>query len=101
MGSHNSAKSSKKTKKNSLERLNSINILDNINSKYILIQITDNLTKKKKLTIFKYNNQLKEKIDININDYKSYFEQIEIEIVIKNEIVHGKFINIHQGEEQY
>ena len=101
MGGHNSSKRTNNKNKNTLKECNPINILDNINSKYILKQIIDNLTKKKVLEFFKYNKLLKEKLDININDYKSFCEQIEIEIILKNEITHGKFINIPKEKEQY
>ena len=101
MGSHHSSKSSNKKNKNYITQFNPINILNNINSKYILKQILDNLSNKKVLQLIKYNKQLKEKIDININDYKSFCEKIEIEIVISNEITHGKFININKGEEPF
>ena len=46
-----------------------------------------------------YKN-IKERINININDYKEYSELIEIEIKIaKNK--YGKFINIKKEEEIY
>ena len=101
MGSHNSSKKANNKNKNLLIEYSQINILDKINSKYILKQITDNLTKKKKLEFFKYNKLLQEKLDININDYKLFSEQIEIEIIVKNEITQGKFINITNEKEQY
>ena len=101
MGGHNSSKRANNKNKNLLKEYNPINILNNINSKYILKQIADSLTKKERLEFFKYNKLLKEKLDININDYKSFCEQIEIEIILKNEITHGKFINIPKEKEQY
>ena len=70
---------------------------------YLLIKLFDNLLKKKSLDIIKYNNNLKERINININNYKEYSEiysPIEIEIkLISNG--NGNFINIDKNNEQY
>ena len=57
-----------------------------IKSRYILKQIFDNLHKNKLLKILNNNKSIQEKIDINIYDYKKYFEEIEIEIEIKSNI---------------
>ena len=54
-----------------------------IKSRYILKQIFDNLHKNKLLKILNNNKSIQEKIDINIYDYKKYFEEIEIEIKSK------------------
>ena len=52
------------------------------------------------LKLIKYNNKIKEKLDLTINDYKKYCETyspIEIEIIpMKNG--YGKFINIEEKE---
>ena len=45
---------------------------DNIKSKYILKQILDDLCQKKILEMVKYNKRIKEKLDININNYKEF-----------------------------
>ena len=54
--------------------------------------------KKKSLDIIKYNNNIKERININIKDYKEYSEiysPIEIEIKLaKNK--YGEFINFNE-----
>ena len=72
----------------------------NIKSKYILRIIFNNLEKKKLLDIAKYNKNIKEKINININDYKEYSDLIEIEIKpINNKF--GKFINIIEKDARY
>ena len=72
----------------------------NIKSKYILRIIFNNLEKKKLLDISKYNKNIKEKINININDYKEYSDLIEIEIKpINNKF--GKFINIIEKDARY
>ena len=78
-------------------------IFKNVKSGYILQKLFDNLDRKKLLGIIKYNNNLKRRINININDYKEYSElysSIEIEIIPKiNE--YGKFININKEHEKY
>ena len=80
--------------------------LEKINSKYILKILFNNLEKKKLYTIIKYNNKLKERIDININDYIKYsqkYSSIEIELKVKsirNEYdKYNLFINIPRDEE--
>ena len=74
-------------------------ILENINSKYILSKIYDNMTKKKKLENVKYNKKVQNRLDLGIKDYKEYsetFTPIEIEIIpIKDK--YGKFININEN----
>ena len=67
-------------------------ITDNINSKYILSKIYDNMTKKKKLEIVKYNKKIQNRLNLDVKDYKKYSE-IEIEIIPKKG-EYGKFINI-------
>ena len=54
--------------------------------------------KKKSLEIIKYNNNIKNRINISIKDYKEYSEiysSIEIEIKPVNN-KYGKFININK-----
>ena len=67
----------------------------NIKSDYILQNVFNNLEKKKTFYIVKYNNNIKKRINININDYKDYcgkYSSIEIEIIpIKDG--YGQFIN--------
>ena len=66
-----------------------------IKAYYFLIKIFNNLNKGKTLNIVKYNKKIKERINININDYKEYSEKcssIEIEIKPVNR-KYGKFIN--------
>ena len=77
-----------------------IYILNNIKSNFIFGKIFDILLEKKKLEIVKYNNTLKNRINININDYIKYYETIEIEI-IPNNIISSKFINIKEDEQIY
>ena len=57
------------------------------------------LSKKKLLNIVKYNKSIKERLNINNNDYKE-FDEIEIEVTpVKNK--YGKFINMKKEEESY
>ena len=74
-------------------------IFNNTKSKYILGKIFNNLQKKKSLEIVKYNNNTKQRLNLNINDYIKYGE-IEIEIIpVKNK--YGKYININDKDEKY
>ena len=57
-------------------------IFDNIKSLYILQKLFNNLGRKKLLELIKYNNNIKRRMNININDYKEY-PLIEIEILPK------------------
>ena len=70
-------------------------IIQNINSKYILSKIYDNMTIKKKLEIVKYNKRIQNRLNLSVNDYKEYCE-IEIEIIPTKDI-YGKFININES----
>ena len=78
-------------------------ITSKIRSKYILQKVFNNLMKKKSLDIIKYNNNIKERIDISIKDYKEYLEMyssIEIELEpVDNK--YGEFININKENEKY
>ena len=64
--------------------MNSINkYLYIIKSNNILKQIFKHLKKKKIFKIISYNNHIQKRLDLGINDYKYYFEKIEIEIIPK------------------
>ena len=89
------------SKENSKENENAKQnpIIENINSKYILSKIYDNMTIKKKLEIVKYNKRIQNRLNLDVKDYKEYFE-IEVEIIpIKDK--YGKFININENDELY
>ena len=78
-------------------------ILENIKSRYILSKIYNNMTKKKKLEIVKYNKKVQNRLDLGIKDYKEYSEtysSIEIEI-IPTKGKYGKFININENDKLY
>ena len=84
-------------------KIETTNNLENVKSKYILKQIIDNMPKHVFLNIIKYNKKLKDKLNININDYKKYsekFSSIHIEIKFV-EGKYGKFINILDKDEKY
>ena len=84
-------------------QIKSIDIFNNLKADYFLRKLFDNLTIKKTLNISKYNNKIKKRINININEYKEYSEKyssIEIEIKpFKDE--HGEFINFSSENEKY
>ena len=56
------------------------NILEKIRSRFILKRIFDNLKENKFLETIRYNKEIRNKLDISINDYKEYL-QIEIEMI--------------------
>ena len=78
-------------------------IIENIKSRYILSKIYDNMTKKKKLEIVKYNKKVQNRLDLGVKDYKEYSEtysSIEIEIMpAKGK--YGRFINIDENDKLY
>ena len=83
--------------------MKSSSILRNSKSDYFLIKLFDNLLKKKSLDIIKYNNYLKDRIKININNYKEYSEiysSIELEIKPIDD-GSGDFINVYEENENY
>ena len=92
--------SQKKIKENIIK---SKDLLKKFNSKYILQKVFDNLLKRKLLDIIKYNKTIKDRINLNVNDYKEYSEiysLIEIEIKPVNN-TYGKFINYNKENERY
>ena len=84
-------------------KMKSKDIFKNFKSKYILQILFNYLLKKKTLDIIKYNKKIKNRMNINIKDYKEYSEiysSIEIEIKTVNN-KYGKFININKENEKY
>ena len=63
-------------KKEELKQMKSKDKFENLKSNYFLQKIFDNLKKKKSLEIIKYNKNIKSRINVNINDYKEYSENI-------------------------
>ena len=76
------------------------NLLEKVRSKYILIQILDNLNKIRLLKISNYNKKLQKLYDIKIEDYKQESFKIILEI-FPLEKQGGKFINIRKGYESH
>jgi len=71
-------------------------ILEKIKSKYILKRILDDLQENKYLEIIKYNKQIQNRLNMDINYYKNKsenFTKIELELSIDKNIG-GKYINI-------
>ena len=84
---------------------NQIKLFKNIKSDYFLEKVFNNLEKKKKLNIVKYNKNVNKRLNVNINDYKEYSEKYSsIEIEIKPiEPINGEycdFFNIKTREEE-
>ena len=77
----------------------SFSLLDNINSKYILMHVFNNLNECKKLQITKINKRLRQKLEIDIEDYQELSKTIEIEIIPVNK-KSDIFINIPLGEQK-
>ena len=74
-------------------------ITEKIKSDYFLQKLYDNITKKKKLEIVKYNKRIQNRLNLGVKDYKEYsetFTPIEIEIIPKKG-KYGKFINIKEN----
>ena len=68
-----------------LNKKESKDTLKKLKSDYFLRKLFNNLLKKKSLDIIKYNKNIKNRININIKDYKEYSEiysSIEIEITL-------------------
>ena len=101
----------KKMKKNTIlnhaffkknTNINNQNLLMKIKSKYILKQIFDNLEYDIFLKIIKYNQNMQERLEININHYRDFCE-IEIEITPIDSIDKHiyKYINIPEKDRPY
>ena len=84
------SKSSLKQNNKSESPNKNINLLRKINSKYILMQIFENIQTKSQLKMVKYNKELQNRLEINANNFKE-FCRIEIEIELDS--VGGSFIN--------
>ena len=74
-------------------------IIENIKSRFILSKIIDNMPKKIKLEIVRYNKKMQNRLNLDIKDYKEYYEGIEIEIIpFKGE--YGRFIHIDNDNDK-
>jgi len=83
----------------SLPKNEQTNYLKNLKSNFILKKIIRLLKTNKSLEIMKYNNKLKKRLNMNLNDYREN-SKIEIELRI-TDFGYGKFINILDNEEDY
>ena len=73
--------------------------LNVIKSLYFIRKVFNHLYKKKTLEILKYNKRMQNILQLNMNDYKDYHEQVEI--LIRPTInKYGKFINIPKREQK-
>ena len=93
--------SKENNKENENAKLNPIT--EKIKSNYFLQKLYDNMTKKKKLVIIKYNKKIQNRINLSVKDYKEYsetFTPIEIEIIPKKD-KYGEFIKINENDKLY
>ena len=77
--------------------------IENIKSDFFLEKLYDNIQKKKKLEIVKYNKKIQNRVKLSIKDYKEYLETftpIEIEI-IPAKGKYGKFIKVDENDKLY
>ena len=83
--------------------MKSSNVLSNLKSNYLLRNLFDNLLKKSSLEIVKYNKNMQNRMNINIDTYKEYsqiYSSIELEIKpINNK--RGVFINFDNKNKIY
>ena len=83
-----------------LSLIKSKNKFTDIKSNYILKKLFNNMQKRITLKIIKCNINMQKRLNININDYKDFYEKIELEIIpIQNE--YGLFINIKPKDKKY
>ena len=74
-----------------------ISLLNIIKNNYLIKEIFQFLTHKSFLNILKYNKNMQKRLDLNLNNYKIYYEEIEIAIIPlkeKKDENNTKFINI-------
>ena len=80
-----------------LENIKSIFLLQNIYKKY--------LSRKKSLSLIYHNKSLQKKLNISILDYKKYFNQIEVELVLipleKYKEEKNIFLNLLNNKKDY
>jgi len=86
-----------------VNKVKSKDIFKNLKSDYFLQILFNNLMKKKTLDIIKYNKNIKNRININIKDYKEYSE-IYSSIWNRNnpvKVKYGKFMNINEENKMH
>ena len=93
--SNNTSKENKKENENDKQNPN----IENIKSNFFLEKLYDNIQKKKKFEIVKYNKKIQNRLNLSIKDYKE-FSNIEIEIIPTKD-KYGKFINVNKKDKSY
>ena len=79
------------------------NQLKNVKSHYIIKKFFEYITERKSLEIIRYNKSIQKRININIYNYKAYFEtktSIELDIIPING-KYGDFIKIKEENKKY
>ena len=74
------------------EQLKESKNLENLKSDFFLIKIIELIKQNKSLEFMKYNKKLQKRLNININNYKEYYQLIEIELKLVDNI-YDKFID--------
>jgi len=59
------------------------NSFENLKSNFIFKKILEYMKKGKSLEIIRYNKKLQKRLNLSINDYKEYYQPIEIELKIE------------------
>ena len=90
------SKNTPNTGKEKTNLIKSQNKFINIKSNFVLKKIFNHLDKNKALKIIRYNTNIKNKLNIDIEDYKSILMDI---IPIPNK--YGPFINIEEKNKKY
>ena len=80
--------------------------IESLKSDYFLQKLYDNVPKKKKLEIVKYNKRIQNRINLSVKNYKEYsetFTPIEIEIIPKKlkYVKYVKFIKVNENDKLY
>ena len=79
------------------------NQLRKLKSDYFILKFFEYMTERKSLETIRYNKSIQNRINLNINHYKLYYEtktSIELDIIpMKGK--YGKFINIKEEDKKY
>ena len=102
---NNTDATNNKSKQRTFLKPKSNKFFDKLNCNYILKYIFEHLREKKNLRIVQHNKELRERLEISLNEYKKYKNRIEIIITpIPNpELKDDKniFININENKKFY
>ena len=103
MGAQNTPKNkSNLSKQNKLKQNNTKGDFQNIKDISLLKNIFKYIKRHKLLEIVRYNKKAQKKLEISINDFKEYSNNIPIEIEIIPKIsISGNFINIPKEDNSY